>query len=165
MELDSAWIDEWNVAENAYAPFYKDRVDHIRTIFLYINEKNEIIYSKKFRLNIKDEMFSKNQLITILKQNMLYNNSKFYPIYLLKFNMTLDQNDVNAFNHEPNKFNFLKEVEYVHDILWKKTITFFQPLNSIYIIMKVRTKKVNKGTKKIFINNHKRRKRTRRKYI
>ena len=165
MELDTDWIDEWNNEENRYIPFYKDKVNNIRTIFLYVNEDNEIIYSKKFRLKIKDEIFSKNQLITVLKQNILYNHTKFYPIHLLKFNMTLDQDDVNAFNHNPKKFNFMKEVEYVHDILWKKTITFFQPLNSIYIIMKARTKKTSKGTKKIFIQNHKSRKKTRRKYI
>ena len=164
-ELDTAWIEEFITNEKLYKPFYKDKVTNIRTIFIYINANNEIIYSKKFRLMIKDETFTKDQLITILKRNMLYNNNKFYPLYLLKFNITLDQDDVKKFNIEPQKFNFLNQVEYVHDILWKKTINFFHPLNSIYLIMKIRTPKINNGTKKIYITSKKKRKKTRRKYI
>jgi len=164
-ELDTDWIEEFIIKEKLYKPFYKDKVTNIRTIFIYINENNEIIYSKKFRLSIKDEIFTKNQLITILKQNMLYNNNKFFPLYLLKFNITLDQDDIKKFNIAPQKFHFLNEVEYVHDILWKKTINLFQPLNSIYLVMKIRTPKTNNGTKKIYITSKKRRNKTRRKYI
>ena len=163
-ELDTEWIDDFLTKEKLYAPFYKNKIENIRTIFIYINENNEIIHSKKFRSPIKNETFTRDQLITNLKQNMLYNNHKFYPLHLLKFNITLNQNEINDFNQDPSKFNFFNEVEYVHDIIWKRTIQFFHPLNSIYIIMKKRVNNNNR-TKKIYIRTKKKHKKTRRKYI
>ena len=70
MDLDADWIEEFNNKEKAYEDFYNKPVENIRIVFLYINGKNELISSKKFKLDIQNETISKNMLINLLKKNI-----------------------------------------------------------------------------------------------
>ena len=97
MDLDADWIDKFNQEEKRYEPFYLKKVHNVRIVFLYINEKNELIYSKKFKLPIENAIISKNKLIKLLKDNILYNNRIFFPSYMFKFNITLEPQDIKAF--------------------------------------------------------------------
>ena len=164
MDLDTAWIDEFNDKEKLYNGFYRTEIKDVPIVFLYINEKNELLCSKKSKLPIDKSIISKNRLLSLLKDNIFYNNRKFFPSYLLKFNITLNPEDINIFINNPQAFNFLKQVNYMQPITWDDTIEYFHPLNRLYIFMKNRAKKSQHSTKKIFISNKKRNK-TRRKYI
>ena len=97
MDLDADWIEEFNNEEKAYEGFYNKPVENIRIVFLYINGKNELISSKKFKLDIQNETISKNILMTLLKKNISYNNLNYYPSYLLKFNIDLIPENIHAF--------------------------------------------------------------------
>ena len=164
MDLDTTWIDEFNNEEKLYDGFYRAEVKDVPIVFLYINANNELLCSKKFKLPIEKSIISKNKLLNLLKDNIFYNNRKFFPSYLLKFNITLNPEDINIFNNKPEAFNFFKQINYMRPITWDETIGFFQPLNRLYIFMKNRAKKSQNLTKKIFISN-KKGNRTRRKYI
>ena len=163
MDLDNEWIDEFNAQESLYAPFYKGAVTNVRIVFLYINHNKEIIYSKKFRININNEKISKNQMIGLLKYNLVYNHNKFYPYEMLQYNIDLDPLDVKDYINHTENFNFLERIYYVNPVSWKKTINLLKPINSIYIFMKERNNKGNSTTKKIFIT--KKKNKTKRKYI
>ena len=163
MDLDTDWIDEFDNEEEKYKIFYLKKVHTIRIVFLYINEQNELIYSKKFKLPIDNAIIQKNNMIALLKKNILYNNRKFYPSHLLKFNITLAPEDVKKFIHQPHIFNFFTQMNYMKPIQWHDTIDFFQPLNRLYIFMKSRNKTSTGLTRKIYISTQKRKK-TRRKY-
>jgi len=148
--------------EDEYELFYKDAVRSVRLVFLYINEKNELIYSKKCNLPLENETITKSQLLYLLKKNSIYNNSRYYPQELLQYNIALNSEDVRTFLEDPDDFNFMRVVQYLNGIRWKKTIKFFQPLNSLYILMKERVAS-RSSTKRIFLSSKKRK--TRRKYI
>ena len=164
MDLDADWIDKFNQEEKRYEPFYLKKVHDVRIVFLYINSKNELIYSKKFKSPIENAIISKNKLIKLLKDNILYNNRKFFPSYMFKFNITLEPQDIKAFLIKPHTFNFFTQANYMKPIKWEDTIEFFHPLNCLYIFMKNRSSNLRGSTKKIYITN-KKRKKTRRKYI
>ncbi len=154
---------EDNDSIDEYDAFYKGAVQAVRLIFLYINEESELIYSKKCILPLENEVITKSQLLYLLKQHAIYNKVKYYPKHLLQYNIGLDTEDVQPFVEEPENYNFMHGVQYLNGIRWKKTIKFFQPLNSLYIIMKERKKTPNAITKRIFLSTKKRK--TRRKYI
>jgi hypothetical protein len=154
---DNASVDD------EYDAFYKDAVQAVRLIFLYINEQRELIYSKKCILPLENEVITKSQLIYLLKQHAIYNKIKYYPKHLLQYNIGLDTEDVQPFIEEPENYNFMRGVQYLNGIHWKKTIKFFHSLNSLYIIMKERKKTTGGVTKRIFLSTKKRK--TRRKYI
>jgi len=149
--------------DDEYDAFYKGAVQDIRLIFLYINEDRELIYSKKCILPLENEVITKSQLLYLLKQHAIYNKIKYYPQHLLQYNIGLDTEDVQPFVEEPENYNFMRGVQYLNGIRWKKTIKFFHSLNSLYIIMKQRKKSSNAITKRIFLTTKKRK--TRRKYI
>ena len=148
--------------EDEYELFYKDAVRSVRLVFLYINEKNELIYSKKCNLPLENETITKSQLLYLLKKNSIYNNSRYYPQELLQYNIALNSEDVRTFLEDPDDFNFMRVVQYLNGIRPKKTIKFFQPLNSLYILMIERVAS-RSSTKRIFLSSKKRK--TRRKYI
>ena len=164
MDLDADWIEEFNNKEKAYEGFYNKPVENIRIVFLYINGKNELISSKKFKLDIQNETISKNMLMNLLKKNISYNNLNYYPSYLLKFNIDLIPENIHAFLGESYAFNFLTQVNYMKEIVWEKTIKSFQSLNTLYIFMKRRVPNNRNSTKKIYISR-KKLKKTRRKRI
>ena len=164
MDLDTDWIDDFNNKEKQYNPFYPKEVTNVRIVFLYINEKNELVYSKKFKYPVKNEMISNNKLMHLLKKNIAYNNQRFYPTYLFRYNMDILPENINQFIHEPQRFTFFKQVNYMREIPWEKTIDFFKSLNRLYIFMKTRSPTQRGSTKKIYISK-KFRKKTRRKYI
>ena len=164
MDLDTDWIDDFNNEEKQYNPFYPKEVTNVRIVFLYLNEKNELVYSKKFIYPVKNEIISNDKLMHLLKKNIVYNNRSFYPTYLFRYNMDIRPENINRFIHEPQRFTFFKQVNYMREIPWEKTIDFFQPLNRLYIFMKNRSPIQRGSTKKIYISK-KSRKKTRRKYI
>lgn len=162
--MDTDWIDDFNNKEKQYNPFYPKKVTNVRIVFLYINEKNELVYSKKFIHPVKNEIISNDKLMNLLKKNIIYNNRSFYPTYLFRYNMNIRPENINQFIHEPQRFTFLKQVNYMREIPWEKTIDFFQSLNRLYIFMKNRSPSQRGSTKKIYISK-KSCKKTRRKYI
>ena len=156
MELGACWSDE---AEDAFDIFYKDEVRSIRIVFLYINKKNELIFSKKFHQSLNNERITKSQMIYLLKQNYLHDGAKFYPLQMLQFNVGIESREVSDYVDGVKPHNFLSLVHYIHAIPWKRTIKYFQPLNSLYILMKERSSS-RSSTKKIIL--FKKRRKTRR---
>jgi len=154
---------EDNNEEDEYDVFYKDSVRDVRLIFLYINKDNELIYSKKSMMPLENEVITKSQLLYLLKKNGIYNKVRYHPKYLFQYNIELNSEDVQDFLKTPEDYNFMQSVQYLNGIRWKKTIKFFQPLNSLYIIMNERKNSSDAVTKRIYLSTKKRK--TRRKYI
>ena len=156
-------MEDNDSVDDEYDAFYKDAVQAVRLIFLYINNNNELIYSKKCILPLENEVITKSQLLYLLKKNGVYNKVKYYPKHLFQYNIELNGEDVQDFLKSPEDYNFMRAVQYLNGIYWRKTIKFFRPLNSLYIIMNERKKSSNAITKRIFLTTKKRK--TRRKYI
>lgn len=162
MDLDTSWIEEMNEVEQKYNEFYRQEIKSIRIVLLFINEHNELFSSKKYKASLKNNIITKNQLLNILKKNILYNNNSYTPSFILKFNVDLDPENIEEFIKYPEKFNFLTSESYMGDIHWNKTIENMQLLNTLYILMKKRNIRKKNGTKRIYISK---KRKTRRKHI
>lgn len=164
MDLDTSWIDEFNDEEEKYSSFYKQPIDNIKIVLFFINEKNELFSSRKYKVKIINEIITKPQILNIIKNNILHHDINYYPSFILKFNIDLDPENIEAFIDKPDKFNFLTQTNYMKDITWDKTIKSLQSLNTLYILMKRRVyHTTNNATKRVYIRN--KRKKTRRKHI
>ena len=160
MELGACWSDE---KEDDYDVFHKDEVRDIRIIFLYVNKLNELIYSKKFMHSLNNEQITKHNMLYLLKHNSTHDDVKFYPSQILQYNICIDSEDVMDYVDGTKQRNFLRPIHYIHTISWKRTIKYFQSLNSLYIIMKERSpSSLHSSTKKIILFKKQRKTRRRR---
>ena len=150
MDLDTAWIDEFNKEEKKYNEFYKQEINGIRIVLFFINENNELFSSKKYNARLENNMITKNQILNILKNNISYNNSSYTSSFILKFNIDLDPENIENFIERPNQFNFLTPEHYMTDIHLSKTSKSLQPLNTLYVLMKKRRFNNNNFTKRLY---------------
>lgn len=154
------WIEEYEKSEEEYNDFYKTNVESIQISFLYVNRENELFHVKTEKFILNNGCINKEDILFILRKNMIHNDIKFLPISLLKYNIDLDVEDVKKYITEEEPRDFLTQAKYTNKIEWVDTISLFQDLNSLYVIFKER--KSNGTTKRIRIKT---KRRTRRKYI
>jgi hypothetical protein len=173
-DLDDAWIQEFEEQDLPYIDFYKDTVEDIKLCIIYIDKNNKIFHVKHSDFKINNQILPKSSLIFLLKRFMIYNDRKFHPLSILKYNIDLDPSDVTRYIDYNNEqltacsetlpeFQFLCEINTISDIYWEDTISMYKHLNSLYLIFyeKSPRKKINQ-TKKIKINHKKNQKYTRR---
>ena len=155
------WIEEYDKNEEEYNEFYKNKVESIQILFLYVNKENELFHVKSEKLVLNKSGINKEDIIFILRENMIHNDTKFLPISLLKYNINLDIKDIKKYIiTEDYPCDFLTQEKYTNRIGWEDTISLFQDLNSLYVVYKERNPK--RSTKKTHI---KIKIKTRRKYI
>ena len=160
--LDDTWITEIENEEKDYNNFYKEENTFIETIFIYVNNENKIYYIKKDNIFLQDKCLNKEELLFLIKKNQKYNNNKHKLISILQYNIDLNPQDLNLYLKNSDNFNFLSIKSSLSELKWDDTIHLFKDLNSLYIIYYENQNKKNSNTKKVYINNTKRKK-TRRK--
>mgnify|MGYP001102967454 CR=1 FL=1 len=126
--------------------FYKESVDNIELLVIYIDNDNNIIQTNKKYLYLKNNSITKNELIQLIKQN---NNSsdtiKLYRYFTYNFNV--DYHELNKYLERDNTEVFLKEYNKLEDIYWTDTIHIFNELNSLCFIFKERNNSKKKTLK------------------
>jgi hypothetical protein len=134
--------------------FYKESVDNIELLVIYIDNDNDIIQTNKKFLYLKNNSVTKNELIQLIKQN----NSapdifKLYRYFTYNFNV--DYDELNKYLENDNTEVFIKEYNKLDDIYWSDTIHIFNELNSLCFIFKERnsSKKKTLKNKKIIKKN------------
>lgn len=159
-KLNDEWIKKFEETDKLYQDFYKDDLYYINTHFVYINKTNEIekIKQESF-LMTKRNYISREELIGMLKRNSIDNSQEYSILSILKYNITLDVEDVNCFLNKSNKFDyFLTNVKNIDAITFDKTVNMFQDLNDLIFVFYIKPiKNANNATKKVFLkSNHKR---------
>ena len=169
IENNDEWINKYREMEKEYNIFYKSEVSSIELIFYYINNNNEIEKIRKERIELKaadpntKKILQKETIIQLIKEKENYNNKKYILNGLLKYNIdieaidAIDANEIDVIetNNETSN-NFFTTVFYSpypeEDIIFEKTIDFFQDLNALYIFLKeeeeCKKKKIHITTKK-----------------
>lgn len=154
-ELNDDWIDKFDKTDNLYKDFYKDNLYYTNIDFIYINRNNEIekIKQESILLSVENSI-TRNELIEILKKNSFINNIKYSLMSILKYNITLDPDDIKNFLLSDNLIDyndkFLITNNHIDKIIFEKTINMFQDLNSLFIIF-YENKNCNNNTKKAYI--------------
>jgi len=165
-EIDTKWISDFEKSDKKYEAFYKDTVQDINLFFMYVDRNNNLFYIKKEKIKLQEGVLNKDLLIQLLKENMEYNKKKYRPISLLKYNITIDPVNIDKFIEIPGDYSYLEPQNSLQDLKWENTIKTLSNLNSLHVIFFETWKdKKKSNTKKVFIPNSSKRKKTKRKRL
>ncbi len=165
IDFDSEWIKDYEEKENEYKKFYKEEVNIIDAIFVYINHDNEIYNVKNFKEYIANSQINYERIIEIIKNYQNNMNVKHKLMALLNYKIDIDPENIKQlFNYNINP-GTLYSIKNINNINFDKTINLLQDLNSLIFIFKVKiTDKNNKNatTRRITLTH--KQKKTKRKY-
>lgn len=165
IEFDSEWIKDYEEKENEYKKFYKEEVNIIDVIFVYINHDNEIYNVKNFKEYIANSQINYERIIEIIKNYQNNMNVKHKLMALLNYKIDIDPENIKQlFNYNINP-GTLYSIKNINNINFDKTINLLQDLNSVIFIFKVKSiDKNNKNTTTRRITLTHKQKKTKRKY-
>ena len=160
IELSDEWINNFEKTDKLYQEFYKDNLYYVNLKFIYVNRDNEIekIKQESFLMS-SPNYISREEIIQILKGSTTDNEKSYSLLSILKYNITLDADEVKNFLMSSNiDRNYLNIVKNIDAISFEKSICMFQDLNDLILIFyeKSKEKKVydpNNITKKIYLRN------------
>ena len=158
-ELDSTWIQEFENLDNDYKNYYTEQLSFLGIHIIYINRQNEIEKVREEKLFLKEPgIVKKEELLSIIKHNSIFNKNKYSLLSILKFNINIEPEFLKTFLKSKDKkigYSFLKSVKNIDSIKFEKSITMFHDINDLFIIFNQRTLSSNlNNTKKIFINSN-----------
>lgn len=165
IDFDSEWIKDYEEKENEYKKFYKEEVNIIDAIFIYINHDNEIYNVKNFKEYIANSQINYERIIEIIKNYQNNMDIKHKLMGLLNYKIDIDPENIKQlFNYNINP-GTLYSIKNINNINFDKTINLLQDLNSLIFIFKVKnTDKNNKNATTRRINLTQKQKKTKRKY-
>jgi len=161
--LDDSWLKEFDLSEKDYKNFYTEDITVIQIHLIYIRDNSiEKIKEEKFILKTPG-ILQKEELVSIIKHNILTNNIKYSLSSILKFNINLEPANLKTFLRTKDKNignNFLHSVKNIDNIKFDKTITMFHDINDIFILFNEKIKgDINKITKRAHFHSNKKTKR------
>jgi hypothetical protein len=163
-ELDDSWLNEIENEDKLYTSFYTEENEIVKLVYIYINRDNKIYYIKKDDIILDNKLIDKTKLIFLLKKNKIYNSKDHKLISILQYNIDLEPEDLSSYLKNSEKYNFLSVKSTLSEIKWDDSIHFFKNLNSLHIIFYENVVKENKtNTKKIYIRESKKRRKSRKK--
>ena len=89
--------------KDVYNNYYRTNVNKIYIQFFYVNNNNEIEYKKKIYYSLKEEnKISQEEIVQILTKYRFHKNKKYKLTKILKYNLTLKENEIEKFLSLPN---------------------------------------------------------------
>jgi len=164
LDLDQEWIDKFEEIDKNYSDFYIEDVVSIKVHFIYVNKERNIEKIKKEKLLLKTpNILSREELLSLLKQNMSENNSEYFLSSILKYNITLESNEIRKYcTSQYSPEDYMTSISAIDVIPFKKTITMFQDLNHLFFLLveKNNDSSAKNKTKRVFLvksssGNHK----------
>jgi hypothetical protein len=144
--LNNDWIINFDKMDKIYKDYYKDDLYYINLNFIYINKNNEIQKIKQeYFLMTTPNYILREEIIEILKKNMYDNNCRYSLLSILKYNITLDTNNVSNFLKDDIDTDYLTIINNVDSIKFEKTIHMFQDLNDVIFIFNEKSNEVKKN--------------------
>jgi len=150
--LDDAWIKDLELTEKEYKNYYKEDISFVKLNFLYLNNLNFIEKFKEETFFFKQKnILTRDEILTILKNNNVHNNLTYNLLSILKYNITVDPINLKSFlKKQPN---YLESIKNIDSIYFQPTISLFHDLNSLIIIFL--PKNYHCFTKKIYLKQNK----------
>lgn len=163
-ELNDDWINKFDKMDKLYEDFYKDDLYYTNLKFIYINKNNEIekINQETFLMTTPNKIL-REEILQILKKSLIDNNRQYSLLSILKYNVTLDVDDIKNFVLYSNAdTDFLTTIKHIDEITYEKSISMLQDLNDLIFLFYEKSKEIKKSdsntsTKKIRLhsNTHK----------
>ena len=130
---------------------YKAQNTHIEIFFLYIgNNKIESVHKQRYSLD-ETALLKRNNVANIIRTHQYLNNTKYKLISLLRYNITLDKEDIE---YEKDYSIYLREEKHIDDVHFDDTLNFLQDINALFLVFSRDYKSRDKReTKRIIFNN------------
>jgi hypothetical protein len=159
-KLDDDWINNFEKTDQLYQDFYKDDLYYINLKYIYVNRSNDIekIKQESFLMS-KPNYISREEILQILKRSVTDNDRRYSLLSILKYNITLDAEEVKQFVLNSNEErNYLQVIKNIDTIALEKTINMFHDLNDIILIFYEKSNELkvvnpHTSTKKIFLHS------------
>lgn len=142
---DYEWIKNYKDNEKEYNIFYKSEVLTIEVNYIFINKNNEIIKRKRKKVKYNKEA---REITDFYPSKLIKKKYKLTAAF--KYNNIIEEEDVLNDNEEEV---YLTPINLDEEIIFEKTIEFFQDLNALYMIFTELKK--NNSTKEIGTKKHK----------
>ncbi len=160
--IDTSWLEEFENLDKEYKDYYTEELTVVKIHCIYINKDNEIEKLSEDKLILKTPgLLSKEEIVSLIKHNMVCNQVKYSLLYILKFNINLDPIYLKTFIKSKDKLStignqFLRSIKNIDTIKFDKSISMFHDLNDLLIIFYNKSSTVTdhnrSSTRKIFIN-------------
>jgi hypothetical protein len=154
IELDQEWIDKFEDIDKNYTDFYLEDVVSIKAHFIYINKNRDVEKIKREKIILNHpNVLSRDELLLVLKENMSEKNSSYFLSVILKYNITLESNEIRKYcasKYSPE--DYVSYINSIDAITFKKTITMFQDLNHLFFVFIEKDKESSKNKTKRFVS-------------
>jgi hypothetical protein len=165
--LDDSWIVEFEKTHELYQDYCKDDLHYTNLHFIYVNKNNEIekIKQDSFLMSSCNSI-SRTEVIGLLKRNSIEDNVKYSILSILRYNITLDAEDIHTFmkngignsNSKSDNYDyFLTPVKNIDAIKFEQTIHMFQDLNDLLFLFYEKANdsgNTRNVTKRVFFTPH-----------
>lgn len=152
LELDTTIIDEFEKDDKLYNDFYKDKIEQINLYILYVDNNNDLFHIKKDAVTLNNGKLEKDDLKNLIRQYIKYQNKKYRLISLLKWNITIEPEEISDYLRNEKTFDFIKSIRNINSIEFEDSINLFHNLNSLYLVFHERWKLLENKTKKVYLN-------------
>jgi hypothetical protein len=173
-KLNDDWIHNFEKTDKLYQDFYKDRLYYTNVNFFYVNRNNDIEKIKQESFLMSEPNFiSREEIIGLLKKNSIENGKRYTLLSILKYNITLDVDDITEFltSHDVSCYNekFLTHINHIDSITFGNSINMFHDLNDLILIFyekstELKTFNSLNATKKIYLKSNTNKKTIRKQY-
>jgi len=151
--LDTNWISKYEEEEEDYNIFYMDTNKEIKINILYIDTNKELKKIEEKNIQLSEEnLIKKEDFINIINKYKINDNKKYRLISILLYNFILDNTELKNFLDDSNRYEFLKKINILEDYKLSSTISYFQELNNLYIVLLEENQSNKNKTKKIRFN-------------
>jgi hypothetical protein len=166
LELDTNWIANYENNEKDYKMFYKEDIFVINLMVIYVNIENEIVKIKEELLPLKSpNILIREQLLELIKNNNVLQNTKYSLFSLLVYNITLDPEHLYIYlkskQTQGQMQQYFRSIHNIDTIHFEPSISIFHDINQVTFIFREDNKysnnihtKTHTSTKKIYINHH-----------
>lgn len=152
LDLDTTIIDEFEKDDELYNDFYKDKIEQINLYILYVDNNNDLFHIKKDTATLNNGKLEKDDLKNLIRQYIKYQNKKYRLISLLKWNITIEPEEISDYLRNEKKFDFIKSIRNINSVEFEDSINLFHNLNSLYLVFHERWKLLENKTKKVYLN-------------
>jgi hypothetical protein len=169
-KLNDDWINNFEKTDKLYQDFYKDDLYYTNLQIVYVNRCSEIekIKQESFLMTTPN-FISREQILEILKKNSNDNGRRYTLLTILKYNITLDADDVIGFLKNNDDNTFLTVVKNIDSIKFERTINMLQDLNDLVFIFYEKSSELkntnpNNVTKKMYLRPNTKKKTIKKQY-
>lgn len=128
-----------NILENSNTFKKSSNIELIRCIIFYVDAKNVISY-KKYEISLKDNVFPKSELVTLILENKKNHSKEFDLTGIYKFEINLKEDEIKPFCKSPESYSFTKQYKSIQDINFSPGIELFNDANNIILFFTKKTK-------------------------